>query len=190
MYAIPLDSARSDAAPHNHAGAGGAGRSGGSTGGGGSARAGGASNGSSGGSAGSTSSVGAAGSPSSSSSAGSGSTAGGAGSSGSAGSHGSSSSGPTANGTPGGSDQAGAAANPVLIPGGEPGSLIHSSDGFGSSPVVPGLSTSGSDAAQYGSPGDAAAPVLALALAGLVLAVGAFAGVRSVRGPRRQPPLG
>jgi hypothetical protein len=184
MYAIPLDSARSDAAPHNHVGAGGAGSSGGGSGGAGSSRAGGASNAPSGGSAGSAST---GGTGSGSSSAGSGSSAGAAGSSGS---HGSSSSGSAANGAQSGSGQSATAVNPVLIPGGEPGSLIHSSDGFGSSPVVPGLRTSGSEAAQYGSPGDASAPMLALALAGLVLAVGAFAGVRSVRGPRRQPPLG
>jgi hypothetical protein len=70
---------------------------------------------------------------------------------------------------------------PVLIPGGQPGSLIHSDNGFGSSSLVPGLNASSGSglAAVQGDAGSA--PPLAALLAVVVLAIGLYAGVRARR---------
>jgi hypothetical protein len=75
------------------------------------------------------------------------------------------------------------------VPGGQPGSLIHSSNGFGSSPVVPGTrgSTTGNLAAVQSDSGSA--PTVAILLAVIVMTIGGFAGARAWRGVRR-PPIG
>jgi hypothetical protein len=160
-YSIPLDSARQDAAPHGHGGA--AGFGGGSAGGGG----GGTGGGGGGGSAGGGTSAGGG-----SSSAGGGATQ--AGSSGGSG-HGSLHAAASAR-------VAGGSA--VLVPGGQPGSLIHSGNGFGSSSRVPGLNGPTSPGLAAVSDGGSSAPTLALVLAAVVLLVGGFAGIRAARGPR------
>jgi hypothetical protein len=152
MYAIPLDSARQDAAPHGHTGAQG-GTAGSGSGGSGASAAPAESGSSSAGSAGSTSSASVS---------------------------------VTAHGASSGSNRSG---EPVLVPGGQPGSLIHSSDGFGSSPLVPGTpgsSTAGNLAAVQSDSGSA--PTLAILLAVFVIAIGGYAGARAWRG-LRQPPL-
>lgn len=164
VYSIPLDSARQDAAPHGHGSAaggvgGGPGGSGGGTGGSGSGAG-----GSSGSSAGATGSGGSSGAGGTSAAATSG------------GGH----SGHAHHGSVAKTASSGGRAA-VLVPGGEPGSLIHSSNGFGSSSRVPGLnapSGSGLDSVQ-GNAGSA--PLLAILLAFVVVSVGAFAGVRASR---------
>jgi hypothetical protein len=168
VYSIPLDSARQDAAPHGHGSAaggvgGGSGGSGGGTGG-----SGGGASGSSGSGASGSSGSGASGTPS-----GNGATGGG----GSSGSHGK----PVAASSGAGRSAGTGSHAAVLVPGGQPGSLIHSSNGFGSSSRVPGLnapSGSGLDSVQ-GNAGSA--PLLAILLALVVFSVGAFAGVRASR---------
>jgi hypothetical protein len=72
----------------------------------------------------------------------------------------------------------------VLVPGGQRGSLVASSNGFGSSPEVPGLNaaSSGGFAAVQGNESDA--PLLAIVLAVVVLGAGAYLGTR---GRRRTP---
>jgi len=158
VYSIPLDSARQDASPHGHSGAGngstgaGGGTGGGGTGGGGSGA---------GGSGGSSSGAGGA----------TGSSSGASGGSGAGGGSGSSSGKPV----------------PILVPGGQPGSLVHSANGFGSSSRVPGFDaplSSGFGAVQSNA---SSAPLLAFLLALLVLSVGGFAGARAWRS-QRQPP--
>jgi hypothetical protein len=170
VYSIPLDSARQDAAPHIHAAAGGAannsGSSGGPTGGGNSG----------------------AGAVSGSSPAGS------AGAS----SEGASSAGQAAKSRSGNAGGAGGASGhahtvragtvPVLVPGGQPGSLVHSANGFGSSSSVPGLDSAPSSGLGAVQSNASSAPLLAILLAGLVMAIGAYAGVRARRTPRDHPP--
>jgi hypothetical protein len=77
---------------------------------------------------------------------------------------------------------------PILVPGGQPGSLIHSSNGFGSSSNVPGLDAP-PDAGLGAVQGNAgSAPLLAIVLSIIVLAIGAFAGVRAWHTPSRDQP--
>jgi hypothetical protein len=74
---------------------------------------------------------------------------------------------------------------PILVPGGQPGSLIHSSNGFGSSSSVPGLDGP-PDAGLGAVQGNAgSAPLLAILLSVIVLAIGTFAGVRAWHTPSR-----
>ena len=111
VYSIPLDSARQDASPHGHGGSSASGGGGPSSGsgGGGGGIVGGG--GSGGSSGGGTGATGGGGS------------AGGGGTGGSAGS----------------SSVKLAKVTPVLVPGGQPGSLVNSSNGFGSSSRIPSL---------------------------------------------------
>jgi hypothetical protein len=107
---------------------------------------------------------------------GAGSTAGGAGSAG---------------GGAGGGGNAGSKATgtvPVLVPGGQPGSLVHSSNGFGSSSSVPGLNSTPSAGLGAVQSDASSAPTLAILLALVVLAIGAYAGTRARRAPRGTPP--
>ena len=76
----------------------------------------------------------------------------------------------------------------MLIPGGQPGSLLHSSDGFGSSPTVPGLNASASTGLGEVQGDASSAPTVAILLAIAVLAIGALAGAHARRGSRNQPP--
>jgi hypothetical protein len=79
---------------------------------------------------------------------------------------------------------------PVLVPGGEPGSLVHSSNGFGSSSAIPGVDAppvSGLGAVQSNA---SQAPLLAIGLGILLLGVGGYIGRRAWRPSRRadSPP--
>lgn len=177
IYSIPLDSARQDASPHGHSGAGsgsaggggsGAGGGGGGTGGGGSGAGGG------GGTGGGGSGAGGSGSAAGSSRPAGGSTGG-------------SSGGQSDAGGNGGLRSTAVKSVPVLVPGGQPGSLVHSANGFGSSSSVPGLDaplSSGYGAVQSNA---SSAPLLAFLLALLVLSVGGFAGARAWRSQRKPP---
>lgn len=154
MYQIPLDTARQDATPHGNKdkSSGGGGPAGGGTGGG---------SGSGGGSAG----------PSS----------GGSGGSGAGGSAGS-----TGSGSAGGSDSSlvssqGSDTTPVLVPGGQPGSLVHSSNGFGSSAQVPGANSPASAGLGSVQNNASSAPLLAFLLAAVVLMLGGYVGLRAWR---------
>jgi hypothetical protein len=155
VYAIPLDSARQDAAPHGtsrHSSNGSAGQGGasGGPGGGGSGSASGSAATGSSGYAGSKLAATAA-------NAGSGS------------SHAE------------GQSTAAAKTAPILVPGGQPGSLVHSTNGFGSSSTVPGLhggSSPGLGAVQ-GNASDA--PLLAGVLTLILLSVGGYLGARAWR---------
>ncbi len=64
----------------------------------------------------------------------------------------------------------------MLVPGGEPGSLVHSANGFGSSSIIPGLDGSSSPglAAVQGNASNA--PLLAGVLAVVLLTVGGYLG--------------
>jgi hypothetical protein len=161
IYSIPLDNARQDAAPHGHAGGIAGGGSG--PGGGGGLGGGGAAGGGGSGSAGGTTGGGT-----------SGSGAGGGGGSSSSVSASRSSS--TANGSGG----------TVLVPGGQPGSLVHSSNGFGSSSSVPGLNSPASVGFRAIQPNASNAPLYAILLAVAVMLVGAFVGSRSWYAARAQ----
>ncbi|MCW3064001.1 MAG: hypothetical protein JWN32_1173 [Solirubrobacterales bacterium] len=144
IYAIPLDSARSDAAPHRRSGVGAAGGSSGSNGGG---------------------------------SASSGGTGQGGGS-------GSASSGSSSTGSGSGGSSGGASSSAASTSGAskDPGSLIHSENGFGSSSQVPGLGAGAASAATVAlSTGGGGAPTGAIALLGVVLLVGGYAGVFASR---------
>lgn len=151
VYSIPLDSARQDASPHGHGGS----RSvvpvipGGSGGSGGSGAGSGGTGGSGSGGSGSGLIGGSTGSSSTSSSGGSSSTA----------------------------KLASNKKTPVLVPGGQPGSLVHSSNGFGSSSQVPTANT-GLGAVQSNA---SSAPLLAFLLAAVVLLLGGYVGVRAWR---------
>jgi hypothetical protein len=161
VYSIPLDSARQDASPHGHGGssAGGGGGPSSGSGGGGGIVGGGGSGGSSGGGTGGA--------------AGGGSGSGGGGTGGGAG------------GSAGSSSVEIARATPVLVPGGQPGSLVNSSNGFGSSSRVPSLNAPAAAGLGSVQSNASSAPLLAILLAALVLALGGYIGVRSWRGPRR-----
>ena len=150
IYAIPLDTARQDAAPHPRRG-GSAPRSK------------------------STNKAGAVGAVGSGGSGGSGGASGGGGSGGGGASGGASSAGSSGGGSS------------VLVPGGQPGSLLHSSNGFGSSSQVPGLNAPAS--AGFRTLGSASnAPLLAILLALVVIALGVVAGGRAWRLSRPGAP--
>lgn len=86
----------------------------------------------------------------------------------------------------GGSGSGGSAA--LLVPGGQPGSLLHSGNGFGSSSQVPGLSAPASVGFRTLGGGASNAPVLAILLALVVIVLGVVAGARAwrvSRGPTR-----
>jgi hypothetical protein len=138
VYAIPLDSARQDAAPHGHG------------------RVLGPSNGSSSGSGG-----GYGGSHSSVGSVGSGST-------------------PTRSTSSAGGSAA-RRTPPVLVPGGQPGSLVHSANGFGSSSAVPGLNGNASSGLGTVQGDGSSAPVLTIILAVVLLGAGGLMGARAWR---------
>jgi hypothetical protein len=157
VYAIPLDSARQDAAPHfmsRHSSGGSAGEggaSGGPPGGGGGS-------GSAGGSA-ATSSSGHAGSQPAATAAG---VDGG-------GSHAD------------GQSTAATKTAPILVPGGQPGSLVHSTNGFGSSSTVPGLNGGSSPGLGAVQSNASDAPLLAGVLALILLSMGGYLGARAWR---------
>jgi hypothetical protein len=191
VYSIPLDSARQDASPHGHGGgshSGGAGGTGSGSGGSGSGGSGSgvSDSGGSGGSAAATSGSGSTGSGS----AGSGSASVGRGSvsaaSGAAhGAKGAKLSGAALAGGAGvvaatGSNQ------PVLVPGGQPGSLVHSSNGFGSSSKIPSLNSPASAGLGSVQSNASSAPLLAMLLAAVMLALGGYVGMRTWRTPRRR----
>jgi hypothetical protein len=187
VYSIPLDSARQDAAPHPAAVAvtGGGGSSG--SGGGGSSATGGGSSATGGGGSSATGGGGSSAAGGGGSSAAGGGSAGGAGSSGSRGASG------------GGANQRSLTSSrpvrgargisrvttglPILVPGGQPGSLIHSADGFGASPQVPGLNAPASAGLASVQGGAGSAPLLAILLAAVVMGIGAYAGLRAGRAP-------
>jgi hypothetical protein len=173
IYAIPLDTARQDAAPHPRRGSSsGSGRSSSKAGALGAVGSGGSGGSGGGGASGGGGSAGSGGSGASGS-ASSGGGASGGGASGSASSGGGVSGGSSGGGGSGGSS--------VLVPGGQPGSLIHSSNGFGSSSKVPGLGAPAS--AGFRALGSSAsnAPLLAILLALVVIALGVVAGGRAWR---------
>jgi hypothetical protein len=179
VYSIPLDSSRQDAEPHfhSHGGSGGPGTAGGGpTGGsGGGATSGGTAGGGTtgGGTTGGGTTVHATGGRAA---AGGGATGGG------------SRGGARAGGRGGrGGARAGTTNDPVLVPGGEPGSLVHSENGFGSSSQVPGLNASSSAGLAAVQSNGSGAPLLAIVLAAVVLAAGAYLGTRGRR-PRRGRP--
>ena len=178
VYSIPLDSARQDASPHGHGGSGGSSGGGGGIGGGGSGGSGGGTTG------GGTSGGGTAG----------GGTAGG-GTTG--GSSGGGSAGGSGSGAAGSSSLYAARGAPVLVPGGQPGSLVNSANGFGSSSKVPSLNAPAAAGLGAVQSNASSAPLLAVLLAALVLVLGGYIGVRSWRAPRRaqlaaptEPPAG
>jgi hypothetical protein len=171
MYSIPLDGARQDAQPHpsNSTGAGIPGGPG-TPGGGGTGTGGGGTTGGGGGGGGGTGT-------------GSGSGSGTGGGTGSGGTNGGG-----AGGGRGGA--AGGSRATALVPGGEPGSLIHSAGGsVGASTSIPGLSgpTSGGLASVQGN--GSSAPVTAFILAAVVLGIGGLAGRLAWR-PRHAPAGG
>ena len=170
VYSIPLDSARQDASPHGHGGSGGSsGGGGGIVGGGGSGGSGGGTTGG-GTTGGGTTGGGAAG-------GGQGGTTGGSTGGGSAGGSGS--------GAAGSSSLYAARGAPVLVPGGQPGSLVNSANGFGSSSKVPSLNAPAAAGLGAVQSNASSAPLLAVLLAALVLVLGGYIGVRSWRAPRR-----
>ena len=164
IYSIPLDNARQNASPHNP-GAG-------TTGGGGSG------GGHSGGAGGGTAGSGGSGSATSQRARGgaapvgvSATSSSGSAPSGSSGSGGS---------TPASSRQA-TTGSAVLVPGGQPGSLIHSGNGFGSSSLVPGVNAPLAPGFQAVDSNASSAPTLAVVVACVVLALGAITGVGAWR---------
>jgi hypothetical protein len=161
IYSIPLDNARQDGAPHGHSGVSGGGTGSGGGGGGGT--------GSGGGGGGGTGSGGGASGGGTGGSGGGGGAAGGG--SGNAGG-GSSSTGGTGSGN---------TSNAVLVPGGQPGSLVHSSNGFGSSSSVPGLNAPASAGFRAVQSNASDAPMFAILLALGVIGLGAFVGARAWR---------
>jgi hypothetical protein len=209
VYAIPIESSRQDASPHGHTsqGAGGSGGSGNSgtggsvnsgSGGSGNSGTGGSGNSGSGGSAAGSGSGGGGSTPGGSGSGGSGSAGSGSGSGGSGGGKlgsGSSGSGSKAggSGTGGSGSHSGlvghSSGSVMLVPGGQPGSLIHSENGFGSSSDVPGLNAKASAGLAAVQGDGSSAPSAAIVLAIVVLAVGSVAGAgawrRSTRRHRR-----
>ncbi|MFZ0387135.1 MAG: hypothetical protein WAL22_15820 [Solirubrobacteraceae bacterium] len=76
----------------------------------------------------------------------------------------------------------------MLVPGGQPGSLIHSENGFGSSSKVPGLNSQASAGLAAVQGNGSSAPVAAIVLAIAVLAIGGIAGAGVWhRSNRRRP---
>ena len=166
VYSIPLDSARQDASPHGHGGSGGSSGGGGGIGGGGS-----------GGSGGGTTGGGTTGGGTTGGGTAGGGTTGGSSGGGSAGGSGS--------GAAGSSSLYAARGAPVLVPGGQPGSLVNSANGFGSSSKVPSLNAPAAAGLGAVQSNASSAPLLAVLLAALVLVLGGYIGVRSWRAPRR-----
>lgn len=75
----------------------------------------------------------------------------------------------------------------MLVPGGQPGSLIHSENGFGSSSEVPGLNAKASAGFAAVQGNGSSAPPAAILLAIVVLAIGVVAGAGAWhRSNRRQ----
>lgn len=154
IYAIPLDAARQDAAPHGHAGSGAAGA--------GHAR----------------SAAGRVGGSGASGGGGSGSGDGVGGGTG----VGDGATGTAPRSSSGSSTGRNRAATPAtLIPGGQPGSLVHSSNGFGSSSAVPGLNAPAGAGYKAIAVSPSDAPVLAIVLSVVVILLGAFTGSRAWR---------
>jgi hypothetical protein len=81
--------------------------------------------------------------------------------------------------SPTGGTGSGNTSNAVLVPGGQPGSLVHSSNGFGSSSSVPGLDAPASAGFRSVQTDASNAPLLAILLALGVMLVGGFVGARS-----------
>ncbi len=81
----------------------------------------------------------------------------------------------------------GSSGEPVLVPGGQPGSLIHSSSGFGSSPTVPGLHKAADTGFATVESDSSSAPLIAILLAAVVMTIGGYAGVRAWRTAGRRP---
>jgi hypothetical protein len=69
----------------------------------------------------------------------------------------------------------------VLVPGGQPGSLIHSANGFGSSSRIPSLDSPPSAGLGAVQSNASSAPLLAFLLAAVVLSLGGYVGVRAWR---------
>jgi hypothetical protein len=76
----------------------------------------------------------------------------------------------------------------VLVPGGQPGSLIHSSNGFGSSSSVPSLNAPASAGLGAVQSNASSAPLLAILLAVVVLVLGGYVGARSWRSTHKAAP--
>lgn len=167
IYSIPLDSARQDAAPHHTSShSGGSGSAGGGAG--------------PGGPAGPTSGGGApsGGGADSGTGTGSGSSAGTAGSAGSGRGH----LHPAASTGAAGGGASSANGNPQdLVPGGQPGSLVHSANGFGSSSEVPGAGAPLPPGLANAAAGTSSGPPIAVILALVVLGLGVYAGGRAWR---------
>jgi hypothetical protein len=174
LYAIPLDSARADAAPrsHAHAGTSGLGGSNGATPGGGSDSAGSGGSGSAAGGDGTSSGAASAGHSAGGTVQAHGEAAGGSPASPSSSS---SSSARTS------SSSAGKSGEPILVPGGTPGSLVHSANGFGSSSQVPGYNAPTSQGFGALQSGSGSGPLLAIVLSVLTLLVGMFFGAQAWR---------
>jgi hypothetical protein len=79
---------------------------------------------------------------------------------------------------------------PVLVPGGQPGSLVHSANGFGSSSKIPSLNSPASAGLGSVQNNASSAPLLAILLAGVMLVLGGYVGVRTWRSPKRRPASG
>ena len=117
---------------------------------------------------------------------GGGGAAGGGGSGGTTGgSTGGGSAGGSGSGAAGSSSLYAARGAPVLVPGGQPGSLVNSANGFGSSSKVPSLNAPAAAGLGAVQSNASSAPLLAVLLAALVLVLGGYIGVRSWRAPRR-----
>lgn len=153
IYAIPLDSARADAAPrpHTHGGGGGLGGSGSATPSGGTGSGGGTPSGGASVSQADGASLQARGRSAGGSAASSPST------------------------------RTAAGGEPILVPGGTPGSLVHSANGFGSSSQVPDYDAPTSQGLGALQSGSGSGPLLAIVLSALALLVGVFFGAQAWR---------
>ena len=77
---------------------------------------------------------------------------------------------------------------PLLVPGGQPGSLSHSVNGFGASPSVPGLDAPpGPGLGAVEGEADSA-PLLSILLAAIVIAIGLASGIGARRASGRSSP--
>jgi len=82
-----------------------------------------------------------------------------------------------------------ASGEPILVPGGTPGSLVHSSNGFGSSSEVPGYDAPISQGFGALRSGSGSGPLLAIVLSVLTLLAGVFFGAQAWR-PRNRGSTG
>jgi hypothetical protein len=73
----------------------------------------------------------------------------------------------------------------LLVPGGQPGSLSHSDNGFGASSRVPGLDVAPGPGLGAVQGNASSAPLLSILLALVVMAIGTAAGMRAYRWPSR-----